>query len=137
MFSKIAEIKSIREQKSRLSDREKELTEPTLTDLNMIPTLFTWFLEIISDRDCPGRVESVTQRKKFLYIILFLYSPVTLAEGKMLTGLREELSRLFNVSPTVISNNYKDIDFLCNRDPDWRMMDGVFDEIMKRIKAGV
>ena len=28
MFSEIAEIKSIREQKSKLSEREKELTEP-------------------------------------------------------------------------------------------------------------
>ena len=32
MFSEIAEIKSIREQKSKLSEREKELTEPILTD---------------------------------------------------------------------------------------------------------
>ena len=48
MFSEIAEIKSIREQKSKLSEREKELTEPTLTDLNMIETLYGWFQEIIS-----------------------------------------------------------------------------------------
>ena len=34
MFSEIAEIKSIREQKSKLSEREKELTEPILTDLD-------------------------------------------------------------------------------------------------------
>ena len=32
MFSEIAEIKSIREQKSKLSEREKELTEPILTE---------------------------------------------------------------------------------------------------------
>ena len=136
MFSEIAEIKSIREQKSKLLEREKELTEPILTDLDMIETLYTWFSEIISDRDCPGRVESVTQRKKFLFIVLFLYSPATLAEGKMLSGLREELARLLNVSPSVISNNCRDIVFLYNWDPDWRMLDGVFNEMMKRIKPG-
>ena len=43
MFSEIAEIKSIREQKSKLSEREKELTEPILTDLDMIGTLYRWF----------------------------------------------------------------------------------------------
>lgn len=136
MFSEIAEIKSIREQKSRLSEREKELTEPTLTDLDMIPTLYAWFSEIISDRDCPGRVESVTQRKKFLFIVLYLFSPVTLAEGKMLAGLREKLARLYNVSPVVISNNCRDIVFLYNWDPEWRMLDGVFDEMMGKLKPG-
>ena len=54
MFSEIAEIKSIREQKSKLSEREKELTEPILTDLDMIGMLYRWFQEIISQkvREC-------------------------------------------------------------------------------------
>lgn len=137
MFSEIAEIKSIREQKLHLLAREKELSKPVLTNLDMIPTLYMWFSEIISNRDCPGRVESVTQRKKFLFIVLFLYSPATLAEGKMLSGLREELVRLLNVSPSVISNNCRDIVFLYNWDPDWRMLDGVFIEILSKIKPGI
>lgn len=80
MFSEIAEIKSIREQKSKLSEREKELTEPTLTDLDMIGTLYRWFQEIISQKKT-FRLGNVTQRKKFIFIILFLYSPSTLAKG--------------------------------------------------------
>ena len=51
MFSEIAEIKSIREQKSKLSEREKELTEPILTDLDMIGMLYRWFQEIISQKE--------------------------------------------------------------------------------------
>ena len=43
MFSEIAEIKSIREQKSKLSEREKELTEPILPELVMIGMLYWWF----------------------------------------------------------------------------------------------
>ena len=78
MFSEIAEIKSIREQKSKLSEREKELTEPILTDLDMIGMLYRWFQEIISQKEI-FRSGNVTQRKKFIFIILFLYSPSTLA----------------------------------------------------------
>ena len=89
MFSEIAEIKSIREQKSKLSAREKELTEPILTDLDMIGALYRWFQEIISQKET-FRVGSVTQRKKFIFIILFLYSPSTLAGGKMKNGLRNK-----------------------------------------------
>ena len=107
MFSEIAEIKSIREQKSKLSEREKELTEPILTDLDMIGTLYRWFQEIISQKET-FRLGNVTQRKKFIFIILFLYSPSTLAGGKMMNGLRNKLadSRIsassFVVDPLIV-----------------------------------
>lgn len=65
MFSEIAEIKSIREQKSKLSEREKELTEPILTDLDMIGTLYRWFQEIISQKET-FRLGNVTQRNSSL-----------------------------------------------------------------------
>ena len=93
MFSEIAEIKSIREQKSKLSEREKELTEPILTDLDMIGMLYRWFQEIISQKEI-FRSGNVTQRKKFIFIILFLYSPSTLAGGKMKNGLRDKLAEV-------------------------------------------
>ncbi|MEI3107214.1 MAG: hypothetical protein V8T16_17585 [Parabacteroides merdae] len=97
MFSEIAEIKSIREQKSKLSEREKELTEPILTDLDMIGMLYRWFQEIISQKEI-FRSGNVTQRKKFIFIILFLYSPSTLAGGKMKNGLRDKLAEVLGVN---------------------------------------
>ena len=42
-FSSIIELKSIREQKSRLSEREKELGNPILTDLSLLNQLYEWF----------------------------------------------------------------------------------------------
>lgn len=66
MFSEIAEIKSIREQKSKLSEREKELTEPILTDLDMIGMLYRWFQEIISQRRYLGQGMLPNERNSFL-----------------------------------------------------------------------
>ena len=138
MFSEIAEIKSIREQKSKLSEREKELTEPTLTDLNMIETLYGWFQEIISQKEM-FRLGNVTQRKKFIFIILFLYSPSTLAGGKMKNGLRNKLAEVLGVSAqTAISDNRNNLVFsyqlykYFRRDVDW-----IYGEILERLKAGV
>jgi hypothetical protein len=102
MFSEIAEIKSIREQKSKLSEREKELTEPILTDLDMIGMLYRWFQEIISQKEI-FRSGNVTQRKKFIFIILFLYSPSTLAGGKMKNGLRDKLAEVLGVNAQTIT----------------------------------
>lgn len=138
MFSEIAEIKSIREQKSRLSEREKELTEPILTDLAMIGKLWGWFKEIIGERDCPPRPESVTQRKKFVFIVLFLYSPSTLAGGKMAPGLRDRLADVLGVhAPSVISNDMSNAVFFYQQYKDFRMeVDRVFNKVMKKVKPG-
>ena len=94
MFSKIAEIKSIREDISRLSERETELTKPILTDLSFIETLYEWFKEIASSG--PKRDRSV-QQKEFIFIILFMYSPGTLAGGKMKSGLRDKLGDILGI----------------------------------------
>ena len=135
-FSSIMELKSIREQKSRLSERENELAQPVLTDLDMIPTIYEWFKEILSSKDCPPRIESVTQRKKFLFIILFLYSPSTLAGGRLLNGVRSELRKVFpEVSPCVISNNISDITFIYQQYKDFRNDVGeIYEEIRRRLE---
>jgi hypothetical protein len=52
-FSSIVELKSIREQKSRLSEREQGLSSPILTDFTLIPKIYEWFREILSGADCP------------------------------------------------------------------------------------
>ena len=124
MFSEIAEIKSIREQKSKLSEREKELTEPILTDLDMIGMLYRWFQEIISQKEI-FRSGNVTQRKKFIFIILFLYSPSTLAGGKMKNGLRDKLAEVLGVNAQTTYQLYK----YFRQDVDW-----IYGEMMERIK---
>ena len=135
MFSEIAEIKSIREQKSKLSEREKELTEPILTDLDMIGMLYRWFQEIISQKEI-FRSGNVTQRKKFIFIILFLYSPSTLAGGKMKNGLRDKLAEVLGVNAQTTISYYRiylvfsfQLYKYFRQDVDW-----IYGEMMERIK---
>lgn len=136
MFSEIAEIKSIREQKSRLSEREKELTDPMLTDLNMIGQLYEWFKEILVSRNCPGRVDSVTQRKKFIFIVLYLYSPSTLAGGKMLVGLRDAIAEAVQLKDKAfISRNVKVVAFRHQYDKYFRQdVDWIYGEMITKLK---
>lgn len=136
-FSSIVELKSIREQKSRLSERENELAQPMLTDLSMIPRIYEWFKDILSARDCPPRLESVTQRKKFLFIILFLYSPSTLAGGRLQNGVRAALREVFpEVAPCVISNNISDITFIYQQYKDFRKdVEEIYEGIWRRLEA--
>lgn len=136
MFSEIAEIKSIREQKKRLSEREAELTEPILTDLDMIGTLWEWFKEIIGERDCAGNPDSPHQRKKFIFIVLFLYSPGTSAGGKAMVGLRDAIAEVINlIDKTFISHNIKVVTFRYQHDKVFRKdVDLIYREMIKKIR---
>lgn len=93
-FSSIIELRAIREEKSRLSERENELARPMLTDLDMIPIVFGWFKDLT--KGLPKRNKSILI-KEFIFIILFLYSPGTLAGGKMKGGVREVLGEVLGI----------------------------------------
>lgn len=93
-FSSIIELKAIREEKSRLSERESELAQPMLTNLDMIPIVFGWFKDLAMG--LPKRNKSILT-KEFIFIILFLYSPGTLAGGKMKGGVRKVLGEVLGI----------------------------------------
>lgn len=135
-FSSILELKSIREQKSRLSERESELSSPVIHDVSLIPEIHGWFKDILSGRCCPACTDSVLQRKKFLFIVLFLFSPGVLAGGRLPNGIRHQLSRVFpKISPCVISNNIADVVFLYQNYKDFRQdIDYLYTEIVKRLR---
>lgn len=135
MLSKILEIKSIREQKSKLSKREKELTEPVLTDFGMIDTLYEWFQEIVIQKE-KFKAGNVSQRKKFIFIIILLYSPGTLAGGRMKHGLRNKLAEVLGINArTTISDNRNDLVFSYRMYKYFRQdVDRIYGEMMERIK---
>lgn len=116
MIRKIEEIQEIRVQRSELERKETSLSAPLLIDFKLIGQLYTWFKEGLAERNCPSSVDSVLQRKKFLFIILYFYSPGTLAGGKMMKGLRDKLADVLEIhSRTTISDNCADVVFLYNR----------------------
>lgn len=135
-FSTISELKTIREQKSRLSERESELSAPILADLNLIKELYSWFCEINGERDCPGRNASVHQRKKFIFIVLFLYAPSVLAGGRMPIGLRDCIAEATGISDvTFISHNVETVVFMYQHDKHFRQgIDYLYSEIINRLK---
>ena len=135
-FSSISELKSIREQKSRLSERERELSSPLLHDVSLIPEIHGWFKDILSSNCCTPCIDSVLQRKKFLFIVLFLFAPSVLAGGRLPKGIRHEVSRVFpKISPCVISNNIADVAFIYQNYKDFRQdIDYLYTVIVKRLQ---
>ena len=136
-FSSIVELKSIREQKSRLSEREQELSSPILTDFSLISEIYEWFKDFLAGMACPPNPDSVTLRKKFLFIVLFLFAPSVLAGGRLPNGIRAEISHVFpDVSPCVISNNITDVSFIYQQYKDFRQeIEYLYKQILERLRA--
>lgn len=134
-FSSIMELKAIREQKSRLSEREQELSSPILTDLSLIPDIYSWFKDIVADTDSPSNPDGVMQRKKFLFIVLFLYAPSSLAGGRLPNGIRAELANVFpDVSPCVISNNIANVSFIYQQYKNFRQdIEYLYSQILEKL----
>ena len=77
------------------------------------------------------------QRKKFLFIVLFLFAPSVLAGGRLPNGVRAEIARVFpDVSPCVISNNIADVSFIYQQYKDFRQdIEYLYNQILERLKV--
>lgn len=135
-FDKIIRLKKIRIEKSELSEEENTLTTPLLTDKSLISEIYKIFVDLLNEQGCPPNIDSVTQRKKFIFIILYLYSPSSLAGGKTVCGVREEMSRVLGIhSKTTISDNCADVVFLYQNYGDFSAdIEYLYTEILNRLK---
>ena len=135
-FNKIIRLKKIRIEKSELSEEENILTSPVLKDKSLIHEIYKIFVELLNKRGCPPNIDSVTQRKKFIFIILYLFSPSSLAGGKMAAGVREEMSKLLGVqSKSTISDNCADVVFLYQNYGDFSGdIEYLYTEIVNRLR---
>lgn len=134
-FNRIIQLKKIRMEKSLLSGKEMSLSEPLLTDRSFIKHIYDTFIEILNERDCKPRIDSVIQRKKFIFIVLYLYAPSVLAGGKMPKGLREDICKALDFhSASTISENCADVVFLYQNYPDFRNdINDLYDYIIGKI----
>jgi len=133
----ILELKMIRVDKERLAESEAELIKPALTDLSLIPMLYNWFVEISGKTETMTH-EKVLQRKKFLFILLCLYSPRYFAGYRMCDGLRDAMFKVMDYkSPSCISDMCRDITDMCDYYKSVRRgISHIYDMMLERLRDG-
>lgn len=105
MFEKIAELQVLYNQMDEKTQFFLVNAAPKLTNTGLIPKILDWFCgsEKISKDEM-----TVPLREQFLFIILYLYSPVKLVgkKKKMINKLRITLNEALGVtSKNVLSND--------------------------------
>lgn len=135
-FDRIIRLKKIRVEKSELLEEENVLIAPLLTEKTLIPEIYNIFVDLLNERGCPPNIDSVIQRKKFIFIILYLFSPSTLAGGKTVHGIRGEIARVYGIqSECTISDNCADVVFLYQNYANFsKDIEYLYTEIINQLK---
>lgn len=114
----IEKIKRIKKARTALRQAivDNELaTSPKLKDFNLIPKIYKVFEEL------KGNEIKVNDRKEFVFVVIYLYSPNKFFGGKMPQGLRRAIVRATNVTcASVISATCTELMVLYTTYKDFR-----------------
>lgn len=138
-IGKVTALRTLREKVAELSDVMKELGEPILEDLTLLPEIYEAYKRVFSRRGRPDEAMSVRNRKKFLMVVLYLYSPKALAGDRMRMGLRKKVSELFGLTTsTPISDNCSGLIVQYRAYADFRRdVDIIFQEVLESLEDNI
>ena len=127
MIAEIEELKCIRKEKSALEEKERRLARPVLFDQSKIPYIY----DIFRTRH---NSNTVMERKVFLFVVIYLYTPSTLAGGKMKCGIRNIISQLIGCKQTLVSHSCENLLFYYKLYPSFKNdVDTLYNEVMKKL----
>ncbi|MFV0587469.1 hypothetical protein [Bacteroides reticulotermitis] len=137
LLREIEELAAVRIEKDRLDKEEKRLLTPILSDYSMIPKVYGWFSEVLTGMGITPDIKSDSQRKKFLLIIMKLYSPQRLSGGRMQPFLRKAIQKLFsNISAPIVSiDTGKVLFYYKTYESDRKTIDEIYDKIMGKLSS--
>lgn len=106
-MNRVDELRRVRTEIDRLRDDEKRLSVPIVMNMGMIRNLYDIFVMSLKWQDVDADPRDTNNRKKFLYAILYIFSPSTLVGDVMRHKLRECVSKVMGCTPTGVSRDYK------------------------------
>lgn len=116
-FSNIDRIRELRDQIFMYNREIGRIAAPIANGTDSLETLYGIYKSVIDEK----KEANAYERKKFLMAVMYLFSPVTLAGGKMRSGLRQKLAAIMGVkNHTTLSANLQDVMMLYRTYRDFR-----------------
>lgn len=106
-MNKVERLREIKTEINRLREEERELSIPIVANMGMIRNLYDIFTLSLKKQDAKADPHDTGNRKKFLYLILYVCSPATLVGGAIRHRLRECLTPIVGCTPTGVTRDYK------------------------------
>ena len=110
--------------------------EPSLKDVSLVEEVYTRFLAFIN---WSGKAMDANNRKKFLFIAVYLFCPSVLIGHTMPRGFRDRIKELIRAkSATTVSNDVANLLFFYNHYKDFKEdVDNAFAYIAEGMNLGV
>lgn len=104
-------------------------TSPKLKDLSLIPKIYKVFEEMKGDHI------TINDRKEFIFVVIYLYSPNKFFGGKMPQGMRRAISNTMRIDSTCISRTCTELMVLYSTYSDFRQgVDDLLTSVLERLK---
>ena len=133
----IIQMESLQKKKQQILEEERKLLRPTLTDVALIGNIYDMFLTAMHELHPKVReLNNTIQRSKFIFIILYLYSPETFCGRKMKRGgIREKIAKVTGCKKTLISHNCRNVKMYYYVYSDFHAdVDAVYEKILRRLE---
>lgn len=103
-------------------------TSPKFKDLDIIPEIYRVF------KDIKGRNITVHNRKEFIFVVMYLYSPNKFFGGKMPQGMRKAISKTMQIDSTCISRTCTELMVLYTTYKDFRQgVDELLNAVLEKL----
>lgn len=106
-MNRVERLRKIHTEMDKLREKEKRLSQPIVENMGMIQNLYDVFRLALKKQNTKADPDGTAERKKFLYAILYIFSPATLVGEVMRHKLRENISAVLGCTPTGVSRDYK------------------------------
>lgn len=117
MIDRLVEIQGERE---ALHREERSLSSPSMMDYDDVGRVYRFCCQAYGELH-PDRHGSGSElRRQAIFVILFLYSPRTLAGGRMNSGLRRRIAEVMGLEPSNVSHYHADVWFYYSVYADFR-----------------
>lgn len=117
-LSRLRVAKDAMNEMEQLEKEKNAALEPTIKDVGLVGEVYGRFLDFIQ---WSGRTMDANNRKKFLFVAVYLFCPSVLIGHTMPRGFRDRIRELINAkSATTVSNDVANLLFLYNHYRDFR-----------------
>lgn len=130
-------MEALQKRKQLILEEERKILRPVLTNVALIGNIYDMFLtEMRELHPNIKELNNTIQRSKFIFIILYLYSPETFCGRKMKRGgIRDKIAKVTGCKKTLISHNCRNVKMYYYVYSEFHAdVDAVYERIMRRLE---
>ena len=124
-------MKAMMRATSSAAKAEACLTSPRIKDLGKMGEMYQLFSEALLRRENDANPKGHMERRKFLLIAAFFFSPEALAGRKMRQGVRDTMASVTGITPQLVCRQFRQALFYYETYMDFkRSVDVLLEDIL-------